>query len=139
MLHEEVGVDTLVEAAELYRHHPPCPSDGEAPPRRDVLAPLGVRRWRRTSYGAVHLTHRRRAGELQEVARDLGRLRHAGSIRRAARVCAEMSCITHQVVWEWRHRLFSAVDNYQDRIVMRGRAWVEETYVSDTDLSIGYG
>ena len=32
-----------------------------------------------------------------------------------------------------------AVDGYQDRIVLRGRAWIDETYVNDTDLSKGYG
>ena len=53
--------------------------------------------------------------------------------------CAEMCRITHQTAWEWRHRLFTAVDGYQDRIVLRGRVWVDETYVSDTDLSRGYG
>ena len=53
--------------------------------------------------------------------------------------CAEMCRITHQTAWEWRHRLFAAVDGYQDRIVLRGRAWIDETHVNDTDLSKGYG
>lgn len=53
--------------------------------------------------------------------------------------CAEMRRITHQTAWERRHRPFAAVDGYQDRIVLRGRAWVDETYVNDTDLSKGYG
>ena len=53
--------------------------------------------------------------------------------------CAEMCRISHQTAWEWRHRLFAAVDGYQDRIVLRGRVWVDETYIDDTDLSKGYG
>lgn len=31
------------------------------------------------------------------------------------------------------------MDGYQNRIVLRGCAWIDETYVSDTDLSKGYG
>ncbi len=53
--------------------------------------------------------------------------------------CAEACRISHHTAWEWRHRLFAAVDGYQDRIVLRGRVWVDETYVDDTGLSKGYG
>lgn len=53
--------------------------------------------------------------------------------------CAEMCRISCQTAWEWRHRLFAAVDGCQDRIVLRGRVWIDETYVSDTDLPRGYG
>ena len=31
------------------------------------------------------------------------------------------------------------MDGYQDRIVLRGTVWVDETYINDTDLSRGYG
>lgn len=47
--------------------------------------------------------------------------------------------VNHQTAWEWRHRLFATVDGYQDGIVLRDRAWIDETYLADTDLSHGYG
>lgn len=52
---------------------------------------------------------------------------------------AEICRISHQTAWEWRHRVFATVDDYQDRIVLKGRIWIDETYVNDTDLSKGYG
>lgn len=52
---------------------------------------------------------------------------------------AEICRISHQTAWEWRHRVFATVDGCQDRIVLKGRIWIDETYVNDTDLSKGYG
>lgn len=39
----------------------------------------------------------------------------------------------------WRHRVLATVSGYRDRIVLRDTVWVDETYISDTDLSKGYG
>ena len=51
------------------------------------------------------------------------------------RVCR----ISHQTAFEWRHRVFATVDGYQDRLVLRDRVWIDETYIVDTDLARGYG
>lgn len=51
--------------------------------------------------------------------------------------CAEACRISHQTAWEWRHRLFAAVEGHRDRIVLRGRVWVDEIYVDDVGLSKG--
>ena len=140
MLREEVGVGTLAEAAELYRPEPPCPSCGEASPWRDGSEPSGVRRWRCPRCGArfTSLT----GTVLENCKKPLPTW--VDFIRLALfavplDACAEMCRISHQTAWEWRHRLFAAVDGYQDRIVLRGRVWIDETYVNDTDLSRGYG
>lgn len=53
----------------------------------------------------------------------------------AASICG----ISHQTTWGWRHRVFATVDGCQDRIVLRGRIWIDEAYVNDTDPSKGYG
>lgn len=50
---------------------------------------------------------------------------------------AEACRISHQTAWEWRHRLFAAVEGHRDRIVLRGRVWVDEIYVDDVGLSKG--
>lgn len=52
---------------------------------------------------------------------------------------AEKLGITHQTAWEWRHRVMAAVDGHQDRVVLRDLVWIDETYVNDTDLHLGYG
>ncbi len=50
---------------------------------------------------------------------------------------AEACRISHHTAWEWRHRLFAAVDGHQDRIALRGRVSVGATFVHDADLSHG--
>ena len=139
-LREEAGFGTLAEAAELYRPDPACPACGEASPWRDGLEPSGVRRWRCPRCGARFTSL---SGAVLENCKkplstwvDFIRLTLFAVPLDA---CAEMCRITHQTAWEWRHRLFAAVDGYQDRIVLRGRAWIDETHVNDTDLSKGYG
>ena len=139
-LREEAGFGTLAEAADLYRPDPACPACGEASPWRDGFEPSGVRRWRCPRCGARFTSL---SGTVLENCKkplstwvDFIRLTLFAVPLDA---CAEMCRITHQTAWEWRHRLFAAVDGYQDRIVLRGRAWIDETYVNDTDLSKGYG
>lgn len=44
----------------------------------------------------------------------------------------------HKTAFEWHHRVLATVYGYQDRIVLRDTVWVDETYISDTDLSKGY-
>ena len=51
-------------------------------------------------------------------------------IEAAADICR----ITHQTAYEWRHRVFATVDGYQDRIVLRDKLWIDEMYVTDSDL-----
>lgn len=137
---EECGFDTLAEAAELYWPAPTCPSCGEASPWRDGSAPSDVRRWHCPRCGARFTSL---AGTVLESCKkplstwvDFVRLTLFAVLLDA---CAEMCRIGHQTARGWRHRLFAAADGYQDRIVLRGCVWIEETYVCDTDLSKGYG
>ena len=48
--------------------------------------------------------------------------------------CAELCGVTHQTAWEWRHRVMATIDGYQDRIVKRDKVWIDEMYVTDSDL-----
>ncbi|WP_204212405.1 IS1595 family transposase [Collinsella sp. An271] len=139
-LREEVGFGTLAEAAELYRPSPRCPRCGSGPAWGDGFEPSGVRRWRRPSCGArfTSLTGTVLEGCRKPLATWVSFIRLA-LFAVPLDACAEMCRISHHTAWEWRHRLFAAVDGYQDRIVLRGRVWVDETYVNDTDLSHGYG
>lgn len=139
-LRGEAGFGTLAEAAELYRPRPACPSCGEETPWRDGLAPSGVQRWRCPSCGArfTSLTGTVLENCKKPLATWVDFIRLT-TFAVPLDACAEMCRISHQTAWEWRHRLFAAVDGCQDRIVLRGRVWIDETYVNDTDLSHGYG
>lgn len=62
-------------------------------------------------------------------------MRHNAPVECAAELCG----VTHKTAFEWRHRVLATVSGNQDRIVLRGTVWVDETYINDTDLSKGYG
>lgn len=139
-LRDETGFGTLAEAAEMLRPSPPCPRCGASPAWRDGLEPSGVRRWGCPACGArfTSLTGTVLEGCKKPLATWASFIRLA-SFAVPLDACAEARRISHHTAWEWRHRLFAAVDGHRDRIALRGRVWVDETYVNDTDLSKGYG
>ena len=139
-LRDETGFGTLAEAAEMLRPSPLCPRCGASPAWRGGLKPSGVRRWRCPTCGArfTSPTDTVLEGCKKPLATWVSFIRLA-LFAVPLDACAEACRISHHTAWEWRHRLFAAVDGYQDRIVLRGRVWVDETYVNDTDLSKGYG
>lgn len=47
---------------------------------------------------------------------------------------AEVCEITHKTAFEWRHRVFATVDGCQDRLVLSGRIWIDELYLTDSDI-----
>ena len=137
---ESVGFGPLAEAAELYRPAPACPRCGEPAPMRDGRTEAGVQRWRCPSCGRrfTSLTGtvlERGKAEMPQWVQFVRLMRFNVPLDAAAEVVG----VTHQTAWEWRHRVFAAVDGYQERIVLRDRVWIDEAYVNDTDLSHGYG
>lgn len=137
---EEHGFGTFAEAAELYRPSPDCPECGLPSPIRDGWSESGLQRYRCRRCGTrfnsltgTVLEHCRK--ELATWVDFVSLMRFNVPLDAAAEICR----ITHQTAWEWRHRVFATVDGYQDRIVLRDRVWIDETYVNDTDLARGYG
>ena len=135
----DIGVGTLAEAVAKYRPDPPCPKCG-APSRKDGRTPSDVQRHRCKDCG--HRFVALAGTVLESCNKDLAtwvdfvRLMCFNvPIEAAAEICR----ITHQTAWEWRHRVFATVNGYQDRIVLRDRVWIDETYITDTDLTHGYG
>ena len=47
---------------------------------------------------------------------------------------AEVCEITHKTAFEWCHRVFATVDGCQDRLVLSGRIWIDELYLTDSDI-----
>ena len=137
---DEYGFGTFAEAAALYRPNPPCPSCGAAEPFRDGWSDSGLQRYRCRGCGTrfnsltgTVLEHCRK--ELATWIDFVNLMRFNVPLDAAAEICR----VTHQTAWEWRHRIFATVDGYQERIVLRDRVWIDETYISDTDLAHGYG
>ena len=124
----------------MLRPPPPCPRCGASPAWRDGFGPSGVRRRRCPACGARFAPL---AGTVLEGCRK-PLAAWASFIRLALfavppGACAEACRISRRTAWEWRRRLSAAAGGCQDRIVLRGRVWVDEACVSGTDLSKGCG
>ena len=137
---EEVGFGTFAEAAVLWRPEPPCPSCGSESVWRDGLTDSGLQRFVcrecGTRFNSLTGTVLERSKSDMPTWVDFVRLMRLDvPIDAVAEVCR----VSHQTAWEWRHRLFGAVDGYQDHLVLRDRVWLDETYLTDTDLTHGYG
>lgn len=47
---------------------------------------------------------------------------------------AEVCGVAHTTAFGWRHRVFAAIDGYQDRLALSGRAWIDELHLTDSDI-----
>lgn len=136
---EKVGFGTFDEALAAHRPAPACPSCGGGAVR-DGRTGAGHQRYRcptcRRRFSAL-------SGTIFENCKKdfptwvsfVELMAWNVPVDAAAEICL----ISHQTAWEWRHRVFATVDGYQDRIVLRDRVWIDETYINDTDLTKGYG
>ena len=136
---EKVGVGTFDEAADKYRPHPACPRCGGRAVS-DGRTAAGRRRLRCAACGARFTGL---AGTVFEnCKKDLPTWVSFIELmcwNVPLEAAAEIVGVTHKTAFEWRHRVFAAVSGYQNRLVLSGRVWLDETYINDTDLSKGYG
>lgn len=133
-----IGVGTLSEAADVYRPDPHCPKCGCIPCPKDGKTAAGLRRHKCPNCGNRFVCT---AGSVLEHCKKpfptwvhFVRLMTYGV---SLEGCADLCEITHQTAFEWRHRVFATVDNYQDRIMLRGRVWIDEMYIDDSELEKG--
>ena len=132
---ELVGVGGYDEAAERWRPRPSCPrcKSGDCP--TEGRTPAGHARW---ECGGCGLRFGSLSGTVFENAKKaLWRwvlLMRPMCLNARLDACAELCGISHQTAWERRHRVMATIDGYQDRIVLRDKAWVDETCVTDSDL-----
>lgn len=130
-----IGAGTLAEAAELWRPSPPCPSCGFPDCSRDGKTPAGRQRWRcprcGEAFSALTGTVLESSNkELPVWERFITCMCYNAPVDLAAEACG----IAHTTAFEWRHRVFATVDGYQDRLVLRGRVWIDELYLTDSDI-----
>ena len=137
---DAVGFGTFAEAAALYRPDPPCPSCGARDARLDGHEGNGLQRFRCRECGrrfnsltGTVLEHSK--SDMPTWVQFVRLMRFNVPLDAIAEACG----VSHQTAWEWRHRVFATVDGYQDRIVLRDRVWIDETYLVDTDLTHGFG
>ena len=132
---EEVGVGDYAAAAAKWRPEPSCPTCGSGGCKKKSLAPAGHRRWECKECGArfTSLT-----GTIFESFKKplftwvlfIRLMCYNVQLDAAAELCG----MSHQTAWEWRHRVMKTIDGYQERIVLRDKIWIDEMYVTDSDL-----
>lgn len=136
---DERGFGTWAEAADHFQvPRPRCPNCGSERSHRDGMTPVGARRLRCASCGKVFGTPAGTAlegsrCELPAMADFVTMMRYGAQLD----AIAESLGITHRTAWEWRHRVFASTRGYQDKIVLRDRVWIDETFIDDRDLAIG--
>lgn len=130
-----IGAGNLDEAAALWRQHPRCPSCGFPDAAHDGRTPAGHQRWRCPVCGEAFsaltgtvLEYSKK--ELPTWERFITCMCYNAPLDLIAEVCE----ITHKTAFEWRHRVFATVDGYQDRLVLSGRVWIDELYMTDSDI-----
>ena len=132
---ELVGVGDYGEAAERWRPRPSCPRCKSGDCSTDGRTPAGHARW---GCGGCGLRFGSLSGTVFENAkRALWRwvlFIRLMCFNAQLDACAELCGISHQTAWEWRHRVMATIDGYQDRIVLRDKVWIDEMYVTDSDL-----
>lgn len=135
---ERIGVGTLDEAAKLWKPDPKCPNCSFPDATRDGKTPAGHQRWRCpacntafTSFTRTVLEYSKK--ELPVWERFITCMCYNAPIDLAAEVCG----ISHKTAYEWRHRVLSTVGNYQQHLVLNGRIWIDEFYLTDSDIIRG--
>lgn len=136
MCREAYGYGTFAEAAELYVTNPRCPGCESGNVVRNGFARSGIRRYRckECGRGFSALTGTAIEGMRCDFPTFVDFVRMMG-FNSSLDAIAEMCGITHTLAFEWRHRVFASVADYQDRIVLRDRVWIDEMFVDDTDVT----
>lgn len=133
---EQIGYGTFAEASDLYVTDPTCPRCGSADVVLNGRTRTGVRRYlcKSCDRGFGALTGTALDGMRCDFPTLVGFVRLMRSDAPLDAI-AESCGITHAQAWDWRHRVFSSVADYQDRIILRDRVWIDEMFLSDTDLT----
>jgi transposase-like protein len=134
---DRLGIGTIDEAAALYRPNPKCPSCG-SDPFKNGHTPAGHQRFLCPScnkgYSALTGT------VLEFCKKDLPTWADFITLmcyNSPLDLAVELCDITHGTAFEWRHRVFATINGYQDRLKLRDRIWIDETYVPDSALLRG--
>lgn len=132
---EKYGADEIDGLLEIWGHVPPCPQCGCREPLKDGKTPQGRARWRCPGCGKRFsaLTGTIFASAklpLYKIVRIVEVMCHNASLR-----LIELTCgISHPTAYLRRHKVFSTVDSWQEKVMLSGRVWIDEMHFNDTDL-----
>jgi transposase-like protein len=131
----KIGFSTYEEALAAYRPTRVCPYCSSSDFRKDGKTPSDLQRYYCKACSSRYSVL---SGTIFEYSKkDLSTwvdfitmMCHNVQVDAAADMCG----ISHHTAFEWRHRVMATIDDYQDRIKLSKRVWIDETYVTDTSL-----
>ena len=131
----KVGFSTFEEAIDAYRPKRTCPYCGFDGFRKDGKTPSGLQRY---YCKACDNRYSALTGTIFEYSKKdlptwvgfITMMCHNVQVDAAADMCG----ISHHTAFEWRHRVMATINDYQSRIKLSRRVWIDETYVTDASL-----
>ena len=132
---EKYGADTIEDLLAKWGHVPICPECGSADVWLDGLTEQKRVRYRCPScdmrFSALTGTIFASAKlPLHKIMKIVEVMCHNASLR-----LIELTCeVSHSTAFLWRHKVFTTVSGWQDKVVLSGRVWIDEMYFSDTRI-----
>lgn len=132
---EKYGSSSFEELAEQYGRKAVCPSCGSCVSTLNGKTPDGKQRYICTDCGQTytllsesifHSTNR----SFDTWVRYLVLMTFNVPLEMTETLCN----ISHPTAMLWRRKIFATVDGYQNHLVLRGRVWIDETYVFDSTV-----
>ena len=130
---EKYGADTIEGLMAKWGRAPLCPACGRDGAWLDGSTAAGRARYRCPACG---LRFNALSGTIFAGAKlplhKIMRIVEVMCLNASLRLI-ELTCgVSHPTAFLWRHKIFSAVGGWQDRVVLSGRVWIDEMYFADT-------
>jgi len=130
---EKYGADTIEGLLAKWGRRPLCPLCKGGDVRLDGTSDVGRSRFRCRSCGARFSAlsgtiFANAKLPLHKIMRIVEVMCHNASLRLIETVCE----VSHSTAFLWRHKVFSTVSGWQDKVVLSGRVWIDEMYFEDT-------
>ena len=130
---EKYGADTIEGLLAKWGRMPLCPLCKGGDVRLDGTSDVGRSRFRCRSCGARFSAlsgtiFANAKLPLHKIMRIVEVMCHNASLRLIETVCE----VSHSAAFPWRHKVFSTVSGWQDKVVLSGRVWIDEMYFEDT-------
>lgn len=132
---EKYGVTTFEQLADRYRKKPVCPRCGSYDCSFNGHTPDGKQRYichvcgRPFTILSKTIFHSSNK-DFDTWARYLVMI----TFNVPLEMMEETLNISHPTALLWRHKVFATVSDYQERLVLHGRVWIDETYIFDSTV-----
>lgn len=129
---EKYGASSLEEFALLKERPIICPVCDSTDYISDGHTPAGVQRYRCCKCGKSFTHTSKSIFNSMKIDFDvLARYIQLMSFNLPLEAIEELCDISHPTALLWRHKVFSTVDEYQKKVWLKDRVWIDETFITD--------